>query len=286
MSGDEDLKESLIRWQKQPILESCGVITGCTRNQEWLLPWWWMNFQLHNSEYPITFFDLGDMTAQGKEWCKKRGRFESLSTKSIESFIQPRTNVSNKKVTSWEGHKNLNVWEARLAWFKKPFACLSTPFDKTLWIDLDCQVRNSLAPLFGLCDSFSQMSLVKEPDNVINEHYKNGDLLEGEKEYNSGVIAFKHGASLIQRWAKKILEDNHILRGDQEVITRLLFTENIKIFEIPKNYVQRAEFYPQLQKICAVDPSNIVLHWCGTNKMFIRIQMDFLKERCLLNLEY
>ena len=276
-------KENLTQWKEAPVANSHGVITGCSSGQEWLLPWWWMHYQMHNSEYPVTFIDFGDMSELAKAWCRKRGHLASLPAKEIESFVATREAILPSQVANWEKHKNLNIWSARMAWFKKPFACLASPYKKTLWIDLDCQVRNSLAPLFIFAYPPFEIALAKEPDEIIKIHKDSGDLLEGEIEYNTGVIGFEHGSPLVQNWSKYCLENNHFLRGDQEVITRLLFTEGISIAKFPDAYIQRGSFSIETKTFIPVDPRNIILHWCGSYHTYIHTQMTYLKTQSLIN---
>ncbi len=280
---DDSTKEILTQWNKECSLEPYGVIVGCSCSQEWLLPWWWMHFQMHNSEYPVTFFDFGDMTQLGKNWCSKRGRLETLPKNSIGRFIAPRQNIPSRHVVFWESHKNLNVWEARVSWFQKPFACLHSPYKKTLWIDLDCQVRKSIAPLFVFCDTPYEVAMVEEPAYIMKLHRDVGELLEQEIEYNAGVIAFNHGANLIQSWARKCLECNQTLRGDQEVFSRLLFEKGIKILPIPPSYVERSSYSPITLVISQVGESNIIVHWAGSHKQLIRISIELFKTSALMD---
>lgn len=274
---------ALTSWATSPV-QSHGVIVGCSRSHEWLLPWWWMHFQTHNIQIPVTFFDFGDMTTQGQQWCRTRGQLQMLPSSEITCLIKAEDNIHPQQASEWKKHKNIDVWKMRLAWFQKPFACLHSPYEKTLWIDLDCQVRKSLTPLFSFCDNACGLSLSKEPDYVMEEHRESGELLPGEIEYNSGVIAFKHGSPIIQKWAQKCLEDNGGLRGDQEVMSRLLFERKIKIMELPYRYVQRGEFSPKTQQVSPIDESNIVLHWCGSHKCFIKVELDFLTNKVFMDL--
>lgn len=277
-------KQDLIKWKAKPAENSHGIITGCSNSQEWLLPWWWMHYQMHNSEYPVTFLDFGDMSPNARAWCNKRGSLLTLPAKEIESFIAARDAVPSERFNNWEKHKNLDVWAARKEWFKKPFACLASPYEKTLWIDLDCQVRNSLTPLFTFTSSTPyDIALTKEPDAVMKVHRDSGDLLEGEIEFNTGVIGFEHGSPLVQEWARQCLENSHFLRGDQEVITRHLFNEGIRIAEFSDKYVQRGSFSEETNTFSPVAPSNIILHWCGSYQKYIFFQMECLKLQSLIN---
>jgi lipopolysaccharide biosynthesis glycosyltransferase len=283
MSSEEVIKENLTRWSTKPLIEDNGVIVGCSSNQEWLLPWWWMNLQMQNNKLPITFFDFGNMTSVAKQWCEKRGQLQTLSNEVIESFIALKSDVISEQINTWENHKNLDVWKARLAWFKKPFACIQSPYSKTIWIDLDCQVRKSLTPLFSFSENQYGMSMAQEPEYIMKHHRDTGELLEGEIEYNSGVISFKHGSSLIQAWAKNCLESNENLRGDQEVFSRFIFENKIIIPSLPPKFNQRAIFTEDLKEIYPKDDSIAVWHWCGGQKLYIHAKIEFLKSQSFIN---
>lgn len=47
------------------------IVVVCSKDKEWMLPWWWMHYHYHNS-LPVTFIDQG-MSAAAKQWCAKRG---------------------------------------------------------------------------------------------------------------------------------------------------------------------------------------------------------------------
>ena len=187
-----------------------GVIVGCAQNHEWMLPWWWLNFRLHN-EYPVTFFNFGDMSETAKEWCRKRGTLKKVR---MPHKIAPKEAVDENLRAIWEPLvSDLDVWEARAHFFKKPFACLQSPYERTVWIDLDAQVRQPIDPLFDFCDSQTEFSVVEEPESVIEEHEKCGMLNKGEIEYNTGVIAFKKESPILKEWAEACIVNNASVRG-------------------------------------------------------------------------
>ena len=274
---------ALTLWTDQPEIKGDGVIVGCDANQEWLLSWWWLNYQMQNIEYPVTFFDFGDMSSAAKEWCKKRGLLKSLPNVDIEKLIIKKEEVSTHRAEIWESHLILDVWKARSAWFKKPFACLHTPYERTIWLDLDCQVHRSIAPLFPFCDTPHKVSMVKEPEFILQIHRESGEVLKGEIEYNSGAIAFKHGAELISDWFKMCLESNAILRGDQEAFSRMLHEKGVIITPFPEHFSQRACYADAIKDVYPRNQAVIILHWCGVNKYYLGVQMEHLKQKALMN---
>ena len=283
MHANNELINVLTRWSSPPAKRGDGVIVGCTANFEWLLPWWWLHYQMQNIEYPVTFFDFGDMSTSAKKWCEKRGQLKSLPNVDIEKLILKKEDISTHRGKIWESPVVRDVWKARSAWFKKPFACLQTPYERTVWLDLDCQVRRSITPLFHFCDTPHKVSMVREPEAINTKHKEAGELLEGEIEYNSGVIAFKHGAELISDWFKMCMESNAIVRGDQEAFSRMLHEKGIIITPFPEHFSQRSCYAHATEDVYPKNPAVIILHWCGAQKHYVNVQMELLKQKTLMN---
>lgn len=260
-----------IKWAK--LTEPQGVIVGCTSHQEWLLPWWWMNYCVNNS-YPVTFVNFGDMSPQAMEWCRKRGRLISLDFS--DDFIARKEKIDPALAKTWK-KMNSQVWKVRLAWFKKPLALLQSCYEKAIWIDLDCQVRGSLEPLFETYLIYDDVALVEdcEIDQKINQ--ENGMLLPGELSYNAGVMAFRHGAKLIQEWAKQSLSHNHQFMGDQQLLVRIIYSEYYPIAMPPMEFN-----WPTAR--CGANPQAVILHWWGAQKKIIQQHIELLKQHFYIDL--
>ena len=211
-----------------------GIIVAADISQEWMLPWWWAHYREYNS-HPVAFVDLG-MSFEKKEWCRTRGQHIPLRVADFaaeESGVDP--NVSKK----WAGNNVEEFWEWRNTWFKKPLACLLSPFQRTIWLDLDCEVRGALLPLFRY--SFAMAKDQLQPQNYIN--------------YNSGVIAFHRNHPLLRDWADGCLRLHRDFRGDQEVLSYLIANKKAKIAILPPRFN-----WSRLRKD---NPRAIVLHWHG-----------------------
>lgn len=266
--------EDLCKWKK-PILQRDGVIVGCSKQIEWLLPWWWMHFRLHN-EYPVTFFEFDEMTPMGRAWCCKRGLLLPLQIPTNE-FVVNKDRVSPESAAIWEKSvSGIDAWKGRLSWFKKPFACLQSPYERTIWIDLDCQVRKSIDKLFLYCENPFQFSLAEEPSEILRNHEEGKLILPGEMEYNTGVMVFKNGSELVSDWARMCIERNNIVRGDQEAISRLLHEKGIKLIAMPPEFNRRYHL-PQ-------SPNTIIIHWLGVGKSWISHQMKLLQDGIFMDL--
>src|SRR5689334_19040244 len=140
-------------WQRAPEKER-GVIVGCDETQEWLLPWWWERYSSENN-FPVCFADFG-MSLTARSWCEQRGEMLQIaidcSSASSEDF--PCSNEAKSLYGPL-------LCSTRGQWFKKPFACLASPFHRSAWIDLDCEVLRPIDALFDQCDSSCPLALMR-----------------------------------------------------------------------------------------------------------------------------
>lgn len=250
-----------------PLNPKCGIIVGCNEAHEKLLPWWWYHYSAHNS-YPVTFVDFG-MSAKAKNWCRQRGAYILLQ----ESFsIALKEDVSPERAALWEGLYSPHFWPSRTGWFKKPLALRVSPYAQAIWIDLDCEVRGCVAPLFEYCDNPSGIALAREPDVVQKAEQEHGILVPGEISYNSGVVVFKQDSAIVRQWAQKSISDNALFVGDQQVLSRLLFEQKAIFNEFSSVYNYNMSF-------CTDKLETVINHWVGgPGKRNISRQIEALSQ--------
>ena len=163
-----------IRWG-DPIREK-GVLVFADKNAEWMLDWWYENYRKWN-DFPVLFVDIG-LSPAGATFCKARGSYVKLPPMQLKG------------------------------WFLKPFALKMTTFKKTLYMDVDVEVRGSVYDLFehkGFAiakDKLNSFSTVPNP-------------------VNSGVIVYEHGNELIDRWCENTIRGWHKFRSDQDVLDHM-----------------------------------------------------------------
>jgi hypothetical protein len=223
---------------------SRGILVGTDQTLAWLLPWWWKHYSRFN-RYPVIFVDFG-LSDEAVAWCRERGEVVKLHLD--RSFIASKADVCPDLAADWEHLYGKNVWEARQGWFCKPFAMLLSSFETTLWMDLDCEVRGSLEPLFDHLHPASDMSLISDP--------------EREKIYNSGVVLFRKHSRLLKEWAEQCLGKSDQCLGDDYVLSPLIESGAYSFQELPKEYhwMMRGE----------LNLSALILHWAGNwGKLFI-----------------
>jgi len=203
-----------------------GIIVGCDSNQQWLLPWWWKHYSAHNS-YPVAFVDFG-MTQNGRSWCKEKGEYILLPP--LDPLFSSMKPIPPSIKESWELRYGKKYWSSRCAWLKKPFALFQSPFDCGIWIDLDCQVKGTLEPIFHCLGFGTEFALSRDAE----QHRPL--LLPGEVHYNSGVIAFRKRTKILQQWREAIVAFKDLLPGDQEILSRAIFLHKPAVLELPFIY--------------------------------------------------
>jgi hypothetical protein len=225
---------------------SKGILVASDHRIEWMLPWWWKHYARYN-DFPVAFVDFG-MTPKMLKWCQKRGRL--LSLKCSKDFIQKKKGLPSEVVQEWQKTYKGNVWQARQAWFKKPLACLQTPFDLTVWMDIDCEVCGSLKPLFEEWQPAIELALVRD-ERSVEEH-----------NYSSGVILFSKDAPFLQAWSQICLSENGKYMGDQNALTELILTRKVPFKEL--NPIYNWIMYQ------GYNVSVVVAHWGSWGKEHIQ----------------
>jgi hypothetical protein len=227
-----------------------GVLVGCDQNQEWMLEWWWSHYSEHNC-YPVAFVDFG-MSPEAKKRCQNKGHWIALD--APRNFVFPKSLIAQELIEEWEKIYGKELWKGREKWFYKPFALQETPFDETIWVDLDCEIKGPLAPLFQKIHTHSKMALARD-------HHSD------EEVYNSGVIAYHKTSPLLALWTELCYRHNDRFLGDQDALTHLIHQEHIEVAELPSkyNWVIRD----------GINFEAIILHWAG------KWGKDVIRRQCL-----
>jgi len=223
-----------------------SILTACDQNLEDLLPWWIENTRKFCSSIPIHIIDIG------------------LSDPMI-SMIKSH----GVKITKLEPQENL------YAWFNKPWCLELTESDKTLWLDVDCQIVKSIDDIWDLSPKSNTIGLC--PDPVMRRQGKEHDYT-----LNSGVMLYENLESgFIGRWKKEIITLDY--RGDQEALrgliqwNKVMRTEMLELYELPQIYNWLRLMYMRNED----HHDKRVIHWTGqTGKNILRdkIMPNFFDE--------
>lgn len=197
-----------------------GVILAADAKQEWLLPWWWRHFSATNPHLPITFFDLG-LSGSAKAWCKKKGSL--LSFTPPKGLVIDTASVSEEKKAEWSKFYPGDFTASRNAWFFKPFIFQKSPYDHSLWLDVDCEVRENLDPLFKPIEEGFHLAIVK----FAHEQWV---------AYNSGVVAFSKQGPHLDLWVENTHRYHQDYLGDENILLKTVQDYNLPIAFFPSRY--------------------------------------------------
>lgn len=221
---------------------SRGVIVGCCSKMEYLLPYFYINFRL-NSNLPLVFFDFG-MTSMGKAYCQKRGLLFTID----DSLYAPKSDTQLELI--------------KTMWFKKPLAFKHTPFDETLWLDLDCKIYKPFDDIFETLGNKWISILAENPLELSPYH-----------GFNSGVCVFKKNAPFISMWIKLSLEEGDKFPGDQDALSCIL-----------KNHLDQVSCLPQKFNYLYLKPgfdkkeNVVILHHFAFFKTFLQKEYLILEK--------
>jgi hypothetical protein len=206
-----------------------GVIVGADRKAEWLLPWWWNYYSLHN-QFPVTFFDFG-MTKKARLWCLERGSVARCTFPPLKDL-----SLEMSSLFSSYQKKQKNLWTWRQGVFKKPYAMGASPYTISLWIDLDCEVCAPIDPLFQILEDGTDLAIASYPCPC--HEYAQRIQIENVQDpkicYNSGVVVFRHKAPIICAWQKLCQNANDCFLTDDWALSHLIRSQNIPITELPR----------------------------------------------------
>jgi hypothetical protein len=230
-----------------------GIIVAANESQAWLLEWWWKNYSTLN-QYPVTFVDLG-LSEKSKRWCDDRG--ECIEFPSYPLKLVEKNQIDPNLLKEWDFFYGKIDWDKRSLYFQKPLICLLSPYQRTLWLDLDCEVRSDLREIFAY---------LGDPGITISEDLTLSSTLK-KTLYNSGVVGFSHGHPLILEWAYRAFDQNGHFLSDQELLSHLISLRNEPIELLPSLY-QWSHYYGD-------NSLARVVHWHGAKgKAIIRSQIE------------
>lgn len=254
--------------KKRSPMSTCGIIVGSDAGQEYLLPYFYLNLRLH-TELPITFFDFG-LSVMGQQFCQQRGDLIS-----IPSSLYSTTSLDPRAIK-------------RISWFKKPLACQKAPYDKNLWIDLDCVLRAPIDEVFKTLNNDQWIAITHE--HFIDVSHFKLDFTH-IPIFNSGFFAFIKQAPFIDNWitlSQNITHKENI--GDQDILSFELFNHKNRVVLLDPSYnslvlPRQQEQLPDFdlnepitlinknQQLCDAR----VLHYIGTTKSLILAQFHYLE---------
>lgn len=184
------------------------------------------------------------MSKEALEWCEKRGELISLS--AIPKVIHK---ISPELKRSWEKRFGSNFWIHRSIWLLKPAVLLQSPFQQGLWLDLDCEIKGSVKPLFDSLSNGVDLALAR--DSVQDLDF----LFPDEVLYNGGVIAFRRKAKILIQWQMATVQLKDPMPTDQEYLSRMIYLHQPQFTELLPIY--------NWSRIWGVNSESLIHHYCG-----------------------
>ncbi len=244
------------------LIASQGVIIGADKTQEWMLGWWYAHYKKY-CDYPIAICDFG-LSKNGLTKAKQIGTVLDFDKTSLLKLFNKT--LCPKKETSWQELYSGKLQNIHPIWMLKPFGLAHTPFEKTIWIDLDCQIQGKLDDIFSFIDNSTGFTIVPEMPDYQSLLESKGYLLPGEIVYNSGVIGYKQGCKIIDLWKDEVLSHHTNYLGDQDALSRIIHRHRLPVHRMRMGYNARLRH--------AQDPSTVIVHYVHLwGKKYILEQM-------------
>jgi hypothetical protein len=213
----------------------CGILVGSNEKMEWLLPWWWERYSAHN-QHAVAFADFG-LSSKGRAFCQQRGVVIDIDKDSMNSFQSGNKDWAKIYGESYE--------VARQGWFKKPLALAASPFEITLWTDLDCEILQDLSILFSHVPQGDFLAMAKETSS-----YDEPFIV-----YNGGVILFRKRNIVIEAFAQGTKTLANQFWGDDRLLSFLIDQMSYSVTELPDVFNWR---FGQ-----GIPAGAFILHWSG-----------------------
>jgi hypothetical protein len=158
-----------------------------------------------------------------------------------------------------------------------PFMLEKSPYEKTVWVTLDCQVRGPLDTLFEACEHPSGFALIHEEPIIQQASHKMGLVEKREIIYKIQVMAYRK-TPLLQAWIKTTLQQHENFIFCFYVLSHLLYKKKLEIHPLAPLYAWKVQ--------TGINPQSVINHWEGAwGKDMIEKQLQLATEVLHLNLK-
>ena len=234
-------------------MQDKGALVFCDKTQEIYLPWWYDHYSKTN-DYPVAIIDFG-MSEKGKKWANSIG--QRIEMEPVKLDLEPPPDFM---LDEWKAFTRNDYLRARPIWLSKPFALQKTPFEHTVYLDLDCEVKADLEPLFRV-----PFGLVPLAQDTLKCWTERGITMPEHQRYNTGVLAYEKHCPIVKAWASMIEECSCHFWSEQEALMETLRQKEFTVIELP----ERFNAFPD-QK---VDDAHIIHHISTSGKLHIICEM-------------
>jgi len=202
---------------------SKGVLIGCDRAMEIYLGWWWSHYKKWN-RLPVAIANFG-LSDQGLEKAKRIGQIVDINLEIGDAVISC-SEVKDLQSTINQVRQCIRVWQ------KKPFALSQSPFNETVWVDLDCEVRADVRPLFEYCKGgFGAIS-----DEPHYEKWCNKMGILNGRGYDTSVVAYKKDSQVLNSWVEATQNWKEEFWGDDRILSHVIASRGYAVNVIPEEW--------------------------------------------------
>lgn len=196
-----------------------AFLTGCNQSHEWMLPWFIKNYKAHCKK-PLVFADFG---------------LSELGLKIVHENVHAVMDLTKVEEKGW---------------FKKPLSMYKCPSKKTVWLDMDCEVKDNIDDIFNLL----------EPNKLAMVEDKPWSKRRGHTWHNTGVVGYIDKPIILRQWVSAT-KSNKDQIGDQEVLDKILspITKISLVKDLPNEYnVMRLQ-----TELDGYKGKIKIMHWTG-----------------------
>ena len=220
-----------------------GVLIGCDREQEKFLRYWYQNYRAFNN-FPVAILDLG-MSSAGKRIAQKIGRVIQVDQLPCPSPLEKICSKAQKYYVRFVQKPS----------YLRVLNLHRTPFDKTIMLDIDTEIRGYLGHLFDLINIPAGFAANIFKDHIQQKAKEDG-LISPHETYYSCMIAYTKDSPIIGAWQKQTLNTTPFL-GDDVTLSKAIAKHNLNINLIPTHYNR---LYTDPMVVC---PSTKIIHFNG-----------------------
>ena len=213
-------------------------LTGCDKNTEWQLPWFFKNYSAH-CDLPLILADFG-MSEEMRE--------SDLVKGATHRIISCKAN----------------------GWFSKIEAMIEAAhqeFHRVCWLDTDCQLLSNPKMIFNY--------VVHNKLTIVKDHPWTKRRPEQGEWHNTGVVAFEGRPPVLRQWMSVAASNEY--RGDQEALHAIIGGDPMRKMMMLELAPHRFNVL-RIDRIDNTVPKNpVIMHWTGEKgKDEIRRQMKDL----------
>ena len=138
--------------------------------------------------------------------------------------------------------------------FRKPLMMKESPFERTLYLDLDCHVLGDLSPLFSLQLGSTKMAVRTAHDSYEMKAIGTSKSMSIQS-YNSGVVLFEHPSSGLDFWISLLNREIYSFSTDDRLLSFAISTYELVVTCLDPKYNWLYHWGP--------NPQAVIWHWIG-----------------------